>query len=68
MVGCSKDYNYKIIYHPCKANIVADALRRKTKNAEIKGMCLRMKAVTSILEMIKQAQSKEVNKENRIIK
>lgn len=33
-----KDYDYEIVYHLGIANVVVDALRRKTTNTLIKGV------------------------------
>ena len=41
-----KDYDCEIIYHPSKANVVADALSRKVVEALIRDICLRMTVIT----------------------
>ena len=46
-----KDYDYEILYHPGKANVVADVLSRKV--APIRDICLRMTVVTPLLERIR---------------
>lgn len=46
----------EILYHPGKANVVADALSRKVSAAPIRDLCLRMTAITPLLERIKEAQ------------
>lgn len=35
-----KVYDCEILYHPGKANVVADAVSKKTSNSVMKGMCL----------------------------
>ena len=50
-----KDYGCEILSHPGKANLVADALSQKTTSNPMKGVCLRMKLITSILDLIKEA-------------
>ena len=47
-----KDYDYEILYHPGKANIVDDALSRKTTNTPMKGICLRMTDAYNKLHLI----------------
>lgn len=44
-----------ILYHQGKANMVADALSHKTVNTPIQDVCLWMKVMTPVLEMIKIA-------------
>lgn len=50
-----KDYDCEILYHPGKANVVADALIRKTVGSQIGNVCLRMKVISPLLDMIKEA-------------
>jgi hypothetical protein len=38
MVGVNKDYDYVINYHPGKADVVANALSRKSRS-EISKLC-----------------------------
>ncbi|KAI3505229.1 hypothetical protein L1887_27219 [Cichorium endivia] len=59
-----KDYDCEIHYHPGKANVVADALSRKTSGAPLRGVSLRMKIVTPLLELIRNAQMEESKSEN----
>ena len=60
-----KDYDYKIRYHPGKADVVADALSQKTTNTPMNGVFLKMTVITPVLEIIKDARIKAVKEENR---
>ena len=59
-----KDYDYEILYHTGKANVVADALIRKAARTPISDVCLRMTVISPFLDMIKKAQVKGLKKEN----
>ena len=59
-----KDYDCEILYHPGKANVVADALSRKATGSPIGNICLRMKVISPLLDMIKEAHVEGVKKEN----
>lgn len=52
------------LYHLGKANVVANALSRKTNSAPIQDMYLRMNIATLLLELIKEALAKEIEEEN----
>lgn len=65
MFDVVKGYECEILYHPGKANIVADTLNRKATSMPMKRICLRMTVITLVLEIIKQAQNEAVKKENR---
>ena len=62
-----KDYDCEILYHPGKANVVADALSRKTERSPIRDICMRMTMISPLLDMIKEAQVKGAKKENCMI-
>ena len=48
-----KDYDCKILYHPVKANVLVDALIRKTTCTMIQDICLRMMVTSPLMDMIK---------------
>ena len=50
-----KDYDYEILYHPGKANVVSDALSHKATSAPIENVCLRMTMISPLLDMINEA-------------
>ena len=50
-----KEYNCEILYHPGKANVVADALSCRAKSAPIRDVCMRMKVMTLVLDTIQEA-------------
>ena len=57
------DYDCEILYHPRKANVVADALSRKA--APIRDVCMRITVVTPLLEQIRGAQQEAIKEEHR---
>lgn len=52
-----KDYNCELLYHPGKANVVADALSWKEYNGNVRASFSRIDVVSSLLEKIKTAQA-----------
>ena len=60
-----KDYDCEIIYHPGKANVVADALSLKAIVTPIRGLCLRMAVITRLLERIREAQIEAMKEEHQ---
>ena len=59
------DSDCEILYHPGKANMVADAFSRKAVTAPIRNMCLRMTMITPMLEHIREAQVEAMEEEHR---
>ena len=60
-----KDYDYEILYHPGKANIVADALSRKVNLERKRPRALRIEVVSTIVESIRKAQEEALEKNDR---
>ena len=60
-----KDCDCEILYHPDKANLVADVLSRRAISSPIWDMFKRMTVMTPILEIIKEAQPEAIKEENR---
>ena len=50
-----KDYKCEIMYHPGKANVVADALSWRAVSTPIQDVCMRISVIRLVLEMIKEA-------------
>ncbi|KAI3684905.1 hypothetical protein L6452_34133 [Arctium lappa] len=48
-----KDYDCELLYHPDKANVVANALSRKNYGSEVKVTLTRIGVISSLVEDIK---------------
>lgn len=59
-----KDYDGEILYHPDKANVVEDALSRKTTSTPVQDLCLRMTVISGFPDMISDAKIERIKKEN----
>ncbi|KAJ9547016.1 hypothetical protein OSB04_019559 [Centaurea solstitialis] len=51
-----KDYDCEILYHPGKANVVADALSRKAAHPLLQISHLKMAVTTSFVDVVRRAQ------------
>ncbi|KAJ9542679.1 LOW QUALITY PROTEIN: hypothetical protein OSB04_029185 [Centaurea solstitialis] len=66
-----KDYDCEILYHPGKANVVADALSRKTEHSSLQISHLKMAVTTSFVDVVWRAQeeaSREANQNGERIR
>ena len=59
-----KDYDCDLLYHPGKANVVADALSRRSHNGGICATLNRIYVVSGLIERIKSSQEEAVREEN----
>ncbi|KAI3670108.1 hypothetical protein L6452_41749 [Arctium lappa] len=59
-----KDYDCELLYHPGKANVVADALSRKDYNGSIRATHSIIELVSSLVEKIKTSQMEALLEEN----
>ncbi|KAJ9553073.1 hypothetical protein OSB04_017118 [Centaurea solstitialis] len=60
-----KDYDCEILYHPGKADVVADALSRKTEHAPLRISHLKMAVTTSFVDLVLRAQEEASREENQ---
>ncbi|KAI3665770.1 hypothetical protein L6452_44401 [Arctium lappa] len=59
-----KDYDCELLYHPGKANVVADALSRKSYGGESKVTFAKIEVISSLMEDIKKSQAEALREEN----
>ncbi|KAI3707060.1 hypothetical protein L6452_25248 [Arctium lappa] len=59
-----KDYDCDLLYHPGKANVVANALNRRSYDGGVKMSLTRIDVVSSLLESIKSCQVEALKEEN----
>ena len=60
-----KDYDCEILYHPSKANVVANALSRKTGSLSLRIALMKMTVTPLFLEKVKQAQVEALEEGNQ---
>nr|KAJ0210710.1 hypothetical protein LSAT_V11C400211960 [Lactuca sativa] len=65
IIDVVNDYNYEILYHPGKVNVVADALSHKAVATSIQDICLRTTVITPLLEQIREAQVEGMKEEHQ---
>ena len=67
-----KDYDYDFLYHPGKANVVADALSCRSHGSGIGATLNRISVVSGLIERIKASQEEalweEILKEEVMVK
>ncbi|KAI3720372.1 hypothetical protein L6452_21288 [Arctium lappa] len=59
-----KDYDCELLYHPGKANVVADALSRKSYGGESKVTFAKIEVISSLVEDIKRSRVEALREEN----
>ena len=60
-----KDYDCEILYHPGKANVVADALSHKTGSLSVRIELMRVTVTPLFLENVRQAQVEALEEGNQ---
>ena len=59
-----KDYDCEILYHPGKANVVADALSRKERGERVRIKAMRIEVTPSWTDELKKVQEKALAEDN----
>ena len=58
------DYDCKILYHPGKVSMVANALIRKSARTSVEVVCMRKSIDSPLVGLIREAQTEGVREEN----
>ncbi|KAI3665553.1 hypothetical protein L6452_44180 [Arctium lappa] len=59
-----KDYDCELLYHPGKANVVADALSRKVCGGNSRATFARIEVTSTLIDRIKESQAEALLEEN----
>ena len=59
------DYDYEILYHPGKANVVVDALSRKERGVMPSVVAYHMEVTTDFRTEVRQVQGDAMKEENQ---
>ena len=58
------DYDFEILYHSGKGNVVVNALSHKLVTAPIRYICMRMTLITPLVDLILEARVEDMKEEH----